>query len=118
MGAEKRTQTRRNLIYYLRVVDAISGEELGRVGNLTTKGVLVIGDREIEEGEVHTVKIDISDVEIGIEQEYIMMKITACWSRQDVNPDYYVTGYSSEYHDEDEQREVIERLIDAIAFNE
>lgn len=117
MGAEKRTQTRRNLIYYLKVVDAISGEELGRVGNLTTKGVLVIGEREIEEGEVHTVKIDISDVEIGIEQEYIIMKITACWSRQDVNPDYYVTGYSSELRDEESQ-DVIVRLIDSIAFNE
>lgn len=116
MGAEKRTQARRNLIYYLKVVDAISGEELGRVGNLTTNGVLVIGDREIEEGEVHTVKIDISDVDTGIEDEYIMMKISACWSRPDINPDYFVTGYKSELRD-DESREIIERLIDSIGFN-
>lgn len=117
MGAEKRTQARRNLIFYLKVVDAISGEELGRVGNLTTKGVLVIGEREIEQGETHTVKIDISDVETGGDHEYIMMKITACWSRQDINPDYYVTGYSSELRDDD-SKELIEKLIDSIAFNE
>lgn len=116
MGAEKRTQTRRNLIYYLKVVDAISGEELGRVGNLTTNGVLVIGNRLIEEGEVHTVKIDIADVEVGSDHDYIMMKINACWSRPDINPDYFVTGYQSELRDE-ESKEIIEKLIDSIGFN-
>lgn len=115
MGAEKRTQTRRNLIFYLKVVDANTGEELGRVGNLTTRGVLVIGDHEIEEGEQHSIKIDISDVEVGMECDYIQMDITACWSKQDINPDYYVTGYRADDMD-DESVEIIEKILESIAF--
>ena len=44
---DRRTIKRRHLIYYLRVWDSDSGEMIGHVVDITTEGMMLIGEKKL-----------------------------------------------------------------------
>ena len=91
-GADKRDLKRHYLIYYLRVFNRDTGEVLGHLVDITTKGVMIMRDSPIEVGGNYSMrlrwrsndgKLRIADFE-GV----------CRWSRPDVNPDFYGAGFA------------------------
>lgn len=91
-GADKRDLKRHYLIYYLRVFNRETGEVLGHLVDITTKGVMILRDSPIDVGGNYSMrlrwrsndgKLRIADFE-GI----------CRWSRPDVNPDFYGAGFA------------------------
>ncbi len=99
MSPVKRIEKRRHLYIYLKVQDTHSGMELGRLANLTSNGLLMVGKKKYESGESIDVTIDLEGLEINSPLQKIDVHVTTRWSRQDVNPDYFVTGFSMETPD-------------------
>ncbi|MBK9304952.1 MAG: PilZ domain-containing protein [bacterium] len=79
------------LILYLQVLDAATGEELGRAVDLTGEGLRLVGQREIPVGSRHDLRILLPAGAAGRRGAYVT---AVCrWAGRDVNPDLAATGF-------------------------
>lgn len=91
MTTSQRRQARRPLILYLQVLDAATGEELGRLVDLTAEGMRLVGRREIPVGARHDLRIVLP---AGAAASAELAVTAVCrWTGCDVNPDLAATGF-------------------------
>lgn len=112
-----RKEDRRHLIYYLKIEDKDSGELVGRVVDITRDGVLVIGKERLEENKEIHVKIELGSELFQTMNGHLNVTLIPRWSKQDINPNYFVNGCSFENHN-DSDRMLVSKLIDFIGFRE
>lgn len=117
---EHRGAGRRHLYYYLEIDDANSGEMIGRLGDISNNGLLLIAERAYPSGEVLDLEIKIPDdldALKGIEHSTLRLSCKTRWSKQEDNPNIYCNG--CEILDlDDEKRAVIHQLFHAIGFRD
>lgn len=106
---EQRKLKRKQLVYYLKVSDVDSGNQLGRLVDITEEGLMLISSDPISTGVVFRMELDLPDQEKRTEK--LEFEARSIWSKKDVNPNYYDTGFkfvriSGEYVD------TIGKLID------
>ena len=94
----KRNMKRHYLIYYLRVFNRVTGEVLGHLVDITSKGIMIMRDSPIEVGLNYSLrlrwrnsagKLQLADFD-GV----------CRWCRPDVNPDFYGAGFAITTSDE------------------
>ena len=110
-----RSLKRRHLIYYLDVFDNESGKLLGKLVDITTRGIKLVSRVPI------AIDIDYS-LRLTFPEGYfrtrdLSFEARSIWSSNDVNPDFYDTGFEVINLDR-EGRKVIRRLIDLVGFND
>jgi hypothetical protein len=111
--SEKRKLQRRHLIYYLRVFDRETNEVLGHLINISPAGIMLMSEEPIETNKIFKLRMDLP-VEIS-EKTEILFDAESRWSKKDVNPEFYDTGFSIinlSYQD----GRLIEQLIDDYGF--
>lgn len=113
----KRKDDRRHLIYYLKVENRVTGEIIGRVVDITPNGLLLIGKDKFDDKSEIPVRVELGDELFEKMHGHLELDIQCRWSKQDVNPNYYVNGFAFLNHKE-EQRKIISKLVDVIGFNE
>jgi len=114
-GNNSRREDRRHLIYYLRVENRVTSEMVGRVVDITRKGILLISRDKFDEKSEIPVKIELGDELFAKMHGHLEVNIICRWSKKDINPDYYVNGF--EFVNQTEADEtVIRKLIDLIGF--
>jgi hypothetical protein len=91
MAEKKRTIKRRHLIYYLRVFDTQSEKLLGHVVDITTKGILLMSEKALPLNTTFNLNMILPEETWNVEK--ISFDAETLWSKQDVNPDFYVTGF-------------------------
>ncbi|MCP4199383.1 MAG: PilZ domain-containing protein [Proteobacteria bacterium] len=112
---EKRVHKRRHLVYYLRAVDNATGRELGRVGDISPSGILLVSKNKIALQTEYEVGIELSDLENNNQYQQLIVKIVPMWAKKDVNPDYMCIG--SKFVDITEKDKlVIMDIIQSIGF--
>ena len=89
--AEKRHLARRHLIYYLRVWDTKEDKLLGHLADVSTDGIMTVGEAQVEIDKVYELKMLLPSV--SGESEPLEFKATSCWSSNDVNKQFYDTGF-------------------------
>ncbi len=112
---EVRALKRRHLVYYLDVFDDEKGDLLGKLVDITTRGVKLVSRLPI------AIDIDYS-LRLTFPEGYfrkrdLTFEARSIWSSNDVNPDFYDTGFEVIKLDR-EGRKVIRRLIDLVGFND
>ena len=113
---EKRRGMRRTIFYYLPVLHRESGEEIGKLGDISESGVLIITD-DIDTLTSGKLPVDIVlPVALKEKQKVLSVDIEARWTRRDSNPLYYLAG--CEMVSAPEQQEIIDELIDMYAFSD
>ncbi len=111
----KRTVSRRHLIYYLRVFNHKTGELLGNLVDISTKGIMVVSDNAIPPNTRYHLRMVLPDtVEGGKEVDFAA---ESRWCRNDANRDFYDTGFelldpSMEFLD------AVDRLVEDCLFKE
>ena len=116
---DRRGQQRRHLLYYLDVFDNVSGKLLGQLGDITTDGLLLISSAPLqikEDGEEREMKVKLPENR-GFGSDYLEMKVKACWTSPDFNPDLFCTGFQFLNPDE-KMQQVVGRLIKILGFRE
>lgn len=113
----KRTQPRRNLYFYLQVVDSKTEETIGRVVDLTTNGMLLINQAPFEIGSTHDAKIILSGDLFDLIMSDIEVSFTTQWAKPDVNPSNFVNGLKFKNLTPKAIR-TIERVIRKFGFEE
>lgn len=91
---ERRKVKRRHLIYYLRVFDRTTGRQIGHVVDLTADGLMLMSERPIRVGR--TIPMRMALPGDGRSEETLEFEATSLWASQDVNPDFYDTGFKVE----------------------
>lgn len=112
---EHRTLKRRHLIYYLEVFDESSGKLLGHLVDLTVKGMKLTSRNEIETGKKFMLKMTMP--EELIRERAVYFSASSMWCSQDVNPDFYATGFNAPDLDETTRR-LFMLLINQMGFND
>ena len=88
---EKRKHKRIPLHYYLKVSGSDTEELLGYMIDVTPEGFKLLGEKQIPAGSQVQCTVELPEEIKGYKE--LSFRATACWSIQDVNPDYYASGY-------------------------
>ncbi len=88
---ERRMSKRRNLIFYLQVFDQSTDELLGFAVDITPEGLMLLSNKPIDTGHDFTLRMTLP--EEFSESNQIEFKAKSIWCEQDVNTDYYDTGF-------------------------
>jgi len=112
---ERRKTSRRDLMFYSRVRDGISGRQVGNLLNITVGGAMVLCDRPIEPQIVMELHIELPDG-IAVKSE-LVVTATSLWHQADINPEFYDVGF--QFHEVDPaDHEIIQRLIKEYGFRQ
>jgi len=91
MQDERRKFKRRNLTYYSRVLDRLSGRVLGYIVDICPEGLMLIGEARIDSKKKYYLRMDlpedISDV------PFIDLEAQSVWCRPDVDENYWAMGF-------------------------
>lgn len=113
---EKRQGMRRTIFYYLTLLHRETREDIGKLGDISESGILVITD-DADKLSSGKIPVDIVlPVALRETQEVLSVDIEARWTRRDSNPDYYLIG--CEMISAPEQQKLIDELIDMYAFSD
>jgi hypothetical protein len=88
---ERRALKRWHLIFYLRVFDEESAAVLGHIVDISESGMMLVSDDPIPVCKDFHVWVDVPS-ETGPRQR-IQLKVRSLWSHNDINPDFYDTGF-------------------------
>lgn len=88
---ERRRLKRRHLIYYLRVFNQANDNLIGHLVDLTTEGIMLISEEEIVLNQEYELRLNLPE-EIENSRE-IRFKALSMWSKADVNPEFFDTGF-------------------------
>jgi hypothetical protein len=87
---ERRSESRKFLTYFSRVIDRDTGIMLGYLVDLTTGGALLIGNVSLKPDSVLHLRLDLP--EDFFPKEQLDIEARAVWSRPDSDPEFYRTG--------------------------
>ncbi len=89
--SEQRILKRHYLIYYLRVFNRSTGEVLGHLVDITTKGIMIMRDSPLDIGENYSLRIRWRNAAGRL--QLADFEGVCRWCRPDVNPDFYGAGF-------------------------
>lgn len=112
---ERRRLKRRHLVYYLKVFDLSRGELIGHLVDITSEGFMLVREEPLETGKVFHFRLELPQ-EI-LMKETITFTAECRWTRRDVNPDLFVSGFFI-LEIEDEDMAVIDSLIRRHGFQD
>ncbi len=116
MSDEERTLRRRHLIFYLEVFDVESGDLVGHVVDITTKGVKLVSREPLETGK--DFKLRMALPEGYFTQKELEFEAKSLWCTNDVNPDFFDTGFEFSDTIDSQAADVILTLIEDLGFNQ
>jgi hypothetical protein len=88
---EKRRLKRRHLLYNLMVVNADTGEALGRLADINVEGLMIVSENPIPVKTEYLLRITLPQKILG--QEVLQVAARSLWTKKDVNPALLVTGF-------------------------
>ena len=112
---ERRKASRKDLIFYSRVSDAITGRQVGNLLNITAGGAMVLCEKPIEPQIVMELHIELPD---GIaEKSELVITAASVWHQSDINPEFYDVGFRFQEVAPEDQ-EIIQVLVKEYGFRQ
>lgn len=111
---ERRKETRKTLMAYTQVFDLYGGHLLGYLGDLTQLGVMVIGEKPMDENTELTLAIELPELP-NVTAMRITLPARVAWCQQDLSPEYFNVGFEFKQVT-DEQTILIQAIIDQYEF--
>ena len=88
---EKRIIQRHQLPLYLQVFNRVTGRPLGYIVNISSQGMMLVSQAQLMTHAVFQLSIHVPDKSKSKKIEFEALSL---WSRSDVTPGYYDTGFS------------------------
>ncbi|MDR2140334.1 MAG: PilZ domain-containing protein [Deltaproteobacteria bacterium] len=112
---DKRELSRRELIYYLRVTDLLNSQELGRMVDIHTKGLLLMGSTALTIGRDYLISLELPKALQEHGASDINIKARAIWCRPSLTQPYVENGLMF-IEPSQEAKDAIENLIQIFAL--
>jgi hypothetical protein len=84
---------RRHLFFYLRVFDKENGDLIGQVIDVTTEGMQLISEFELEKNKKYLCEMTLPNLKKDSESFKIIFNAKCLWSKKDSNPNFFLSGY-------------------------
>ena len=110
----KRKSPRRDTVLYLPIVDAESGNQIGRMADISQTGILIVADSALPEGRRIQARILLPPHLADLSAE-LAVEIEPRWSRPDKNPQLVLNGCFLVVDESD--AETVSALIERYGFN-
>ncbi len=114
MSEFKRKSERRQLIYYLKVLDKNTNNLIGHLADITPEGLMLLSDQQNKPGKIFNLRILLPEETIG--SKYLDVRAMSLWCKNDVNESLYDTGLKF-INLSITANEIIESLIDEISMS-
>lgn len=112
---DKRKLKRRYLLYYMRIYDALSRQQIGNLVDITQQGVMIVGEHPVPVGQIARLRMELTN-EVA-EKAYMEFSALSKWCEPDVTPDRFNTGF--EIRDlSPEDAEIIQRINEQFGFRD
>ena len=115
MTDETRALKRRHLVYYLEVYDDETNELLGHLVDVTTSGLKLVSKQRIPTNRNYRLRMMLPEGYFS--QKDLYFEAQSMWSSNDINPDFYDTGFAAPKLDAKTQ-DIIRDLVSQISFND
>jgi hypothetical protein len=112
---ERRRLKRRYLMFYSRIFDRKTGSLIGYLSDITTEGMMIISEDELQAGIEYRLRMDLPEDIFGVTHMDILAQCV--WSRQDVNPNFYIAGFQL-LGLTDSDKFIIDQIIESYGFRE
>ncbi len=90
-GAEQRQIKRWYLVLYLRVYNQDDQALLGHIVDINKQGMRLVSDHPIPVNQIFRLWVDVPRK--GGSRQRIPLEAESLWGGQDINPDFYDTGF-------------------------
>jgi hypothetical protein len=110
-----RKESRKKLMAFTPVYELLHKKLIGYIGDLTLKGVMVIGEKPIEVDRNFTLGIEFPEGSVSISTARIVMPSRAAWCRNDDSPQYFNIGFEF-LEVSPENAKVIEAILERYQF--
>jgi hypothetical protein len=107
---ERRRATRKQVRYFLTVLDQNTSEQIGLLVDLNTVGAMVIRETKFEIGESSKIRIVLPEEIDGA--KFIDIDVKSKWCEKDINPSFYAVGFEIQSISE-KNKLLIVRLMNA-----
>jgi len=115
MTSETRALKRRHLVYYLEVYDDETNELLGHLVDLTTSGLKLVSKQGIPVNRLYKLRMLLP--EGYFTQKDLHFEARSKWSANDINPDFYDTGFTAPKLETKAQNIILD-LVSQLGFND
>lgn len=112
---QRREQTRRHLLMYLKAFDISTDKFIGRLIDLTSNGLMILTENPIEINKIYLIKVELPEAIDGKSDITFDAKCMRC--ENDVNSDYFDAGFQIINLDAEEEN-MISKLIVRFGFSD
>jgi hypothetical protein len=88
---DKRKTKRRFLLFYMRIYDAATRQQIGNLVDITPRGIMVVSEKRIPEGKTTRLRMELTD-EVA-EKPFMEFSALSKWCEPDITPNMYNTGF-------------------------
>jgi hypothetical protein len=112
---ERRKIKRRFLLYYMRVYDAATRQQIGNLVDITLRGIMIVSERPIPEGQTTRLRVELSE-EVA-EKPFMEFSARSKWCKPDISPHMYNIGF--EIMDlAPEDAKIVKRIVEEFGFRD
>jgi len=112
---DKRKINRRFLLYYMRVYDAGTRQQIGNLVDITPRGIMLVSERPLPVGKTTRLRVELSD-EVA-EKPYMEFSAHSKWCEPDIIPNMYNTGYEILDLTPEDSR-IVHKIIEEFGFRD
>jgi hypothetical protein len=113
---ENRGAPRRKVFYYLEIIDLDRNEPLGRLGDISPSGIMILTDTPLPRGKKYRVSILLPETGV-FPKKALDMEVETRWEKPDLNPKILCTGCSL-VQTAPENIKIIDALVEFYGFSE
>jgi len=107
---ERRQAARKQVRYFLTVIDTNTKDQIGLLVDLNTEGAMVIRETQFEIGKSCRIRIILPEEIDGA--KFIEIDVKSKWCEKDINPTFYAVGFEIQSIS-DKTKLLITRLMNA-----
>ena len=108
---ERRQHERKNLLFYLRVLNDVDKSFLGHAVNFSANGLMLLSASSIPVDSRQRLHLKLPGVTCNHEE--LVFDAHSRWCHKDVNPDFFITGFQlcfAKQQEKHESKTFLERL--------
>jgi hypothetical protein len=112
---DQRKTKRRFLLYYMRIYDATSRQQIGNLVDITPRGFMIVSEHKLPEEQTFRLRMELTD-EVA-EKPFLEFSARSKWSKPDVTPSMYNTGFEI-LGLAPEDIKIVHRIIEEFGFRD
>ena len=111
----RRKTIRRYLLYFVRIYDSSTSQQIGNLVDITTKGVMIVGPSPIPENKTIQLRLELTaDV---ADKPFMEFMANSKWCHPDLDPSMYNIGFEIKGLSQVDTK-IIQKIIDMFGFRD